>query len=138
MLDVNYREMINTLKPQISVPQPRHALKYPHTCMVGLQDISFQHRYRDVHIRNSHIAGCVMFSRPILFVICIYTDCFLCSHRQTEINQYRLLSSTLSSVSPVTWWWDMKDTLPMLADLAPRYLCASIIHTRRAYIFHCG
>ncbi len=36
---------------------------------VGLHDISFQHRYRDVRIRNSHIAGCAMFSRPILFVI---------------------------------------------------------------------
>ncbi len=39
---------------------------------LGLHDISFQHRYRDVRIRNSHIAGCAMFSRPILFVIYIY------------------------------------------------------------------
>ncbi len=52
-------------------------------CDIGLHDISFQHRYHDVHIRNSHIAGCAMFSRPILFVICIYTDCFLCSHTDT-------------------------------------------------------
>ncbi len=52
-------------------------------CLLGLHDISFQHRYRDVHIRNSHIAGCAMFSRPILFVIYIYTDCFLCSHTDT-------------------------------------------------------
>ncbi len=41
--------------------------------ILGLHDISFQHRYRDVRIRNSHIAGCAMFSRPILFVIYIYT-----------------------------------------------------------------
>ncbi len=50
---------------------------------LGLHDISFQHRYRDVRIRDSHIAGCAMFSRPILFVIYIYIDCFLCSHTDT-------------------------------------------------------
>ncbi len=43
--------------------------KYP---ALGLHDISFQHRYRDVCFRNSHIAGCAMFSRPIIFVIYIY------------------------------------------------------------------
>ncbi len=29
---------------------------------VGLHDISFQQRYRDVHICDSHIAGCAIFS----------------------------------------------------------------------------
>lgn len=37
---------------------------------------------------------------------------------QAEIKHYRFLPSALSSVSPVTWWWDMKDTLPMLYNLA--------------------
>lgn len=48
---------------------------------------------------------------------------------QAEINKYRLLPSTLSSVSPVTWWWDMKDTLPMLSELASRYLCVQASST---------
>ncbi len=119
MLDVNYREMISTLKPQISVPQPRHALKYPHTCMVGLQDISFQHRYRDVHIRNSHIAGCVMFSRPIHFVICIYTDCFLCSHTDTAstpdataVQRYPFLNKFSSRATARFQCW--KSIYPLL------------------------
>ncbi len=46
----------------------KHAV-YTAVFTLGLHDISFQHRYRDVRIRNSHIAGCAMFSRPILFVI---------------------------------------------------------------------
>ncbi len=33
-----------------------------HPFDVGLHDISFQHRYRNVHICDSHIAGCVIFS----------------------------------------------------------------------------
>ncbi|XP_048012168.1 E3 SUMO-protein ligase ZBED1-like [Megalobrama amblycephala] len=48
---------------------------------------------------------------------------------QTEINHYRSLPSTLSSVSPVTWWWDMKHTLPLLSDLATRYLCVQASST---------
>ncbi len=38
--------------------------------ILGLHDISFQHRYRDVRIHNSHIAGCAMFG--ILIVIYLY------------------------------------------------------------------
>ncbi len=119
MFDVNYREIISTLKPQISVPQLRHALKYPHTCMVGLHDISFQHRYRDVHIRNSHIAGCAMFSRPILFVICIYTDCFLCSHTDTAstpdataVQRYPFLNKFSSRATARFQCW--KSIYPLL------------------------
>ncbi len=58
--------------------------------VLGLHDISFQHRYRDVHIRNSHIAGCAMFSRPILFVI--YTLIVFFAHTQTlHLHQTRQL-----------------------------------------------
>ncbi len=35
--------------------------------LLGLHDISFQHRYHDVHIHDCHIAGCAIFS--ILIVI---------------------------------------------------------------------
>ncbi len=58
--------------------------------LLGLHDISFQHRYRDVRIRNSHIAGCAMFSRPILFVIYILIVFF--AHTQTlHLHQTRQL-----------------------------------------------
>ncbi|XDV25629.1 hypothetical protein PO909_029515 [Leuciscus waleckii] len=40
---------------------------------------------------------------------------------QAELNNYRSLPSTLSSVNSVTWWWNMKDTLPMLSDLATSF-----------------
>ncbi|XP_030196906.1 zinc finger BED domain-containing protein 1-like isoform X1 [Gadus morhua] len=40
-----------------------------------------------------------------------------------EIRHYRGLPSTLSTVDPVTWWWDMRGTLPALSSLAARYLC---------------
>ncbi len=57
---------------------------------LGLHDISFQHRYRDVRIRNSHIAGCAMFSRPILFIIYILIVFF--AHTQTlHLHQTRQL-----------------------------------------------
>ena len=40
-----------------------------------------------------------------------------------EIRHYRGLPSTLSTVDPVNWWWDMRITLPALSSLAARYLC---------------
>ena len=48
---------------------------------------------------------------------------------QEEIQQYRVLPSTLISVNPVTWWWNMRDTLPRLSDLATRYLCVQASST---------
>ncbi len=58
--------------------------------LLGLHDILFQHRYRDVRIRNSHIAGCAMFSRSILFVIYILIVFF--AHTQTlHLHQTRQL-----------------------------------------------
>ncbi len=86
---------------------------------VGLHDISFQHRYRDVRIRNSHIAGCAMFSRPILFVIYIYTDCFLCSHTDTAstpdataVQRYPFLNKFSSRATARFQCW--KSIYPLL------------------------
>ena len=41
---------------------------------------------------------------------------------QEEIQQYRGLPSTLTSVNPVTWRWNVtvRDTLQMLSNLATR------------------
>ncbi|KAF7706827.1 hypothetical protein HF521_020081 [Silurus meridionalis] len=55
---------------------------------------------------------------------------------QAEINQYRRLPSTLSSVSPETWWWDMKNTANDFRFGNKASLCAGVIHTLRAYMFH--
>ncbi len=40
---------------------------------LGLHDISFQHRYHDVHIHDSYIAGCAIFSILIVFSINVHT-----------------------------------------------------------------
>ncbi len=61
-----------------------------HIWKVGLHDISFQHRYRDVRICNSQIAGCAMFSRPILFVIYILIVFFAQTHT-LHLHQTRQL-----------------------------------------------
>ncbi len=39
--------------------------------LLGLHDISFHHRYRVVHIRDSHIAECAMFTILIVIFILI-------------------------------------------------------------------
>ncbi len=87
---------------------------------VGLHDISFRHRYRDVRIRNSHIAGCAMFSKPILFVIyTVYTDCFLCSHTDTAstpdataVQRYPFLNKFSSRATARFQCW--KSIYPLL------------------------
>ncbi|XP_037539225.1 zinc finger BED domain-containing protein 4-like [Nematolebias whitei] len=48
---------------------------------------------------------------------------------QEEIKWYRSLPSTRTSVNPVTWWWNARDTMPMLSDLATRYLCVQASST---------
>ncbi|KAK7128468.1 hypothetical protein R3I94_016894 [Phoxinus phoxinus] len=48
---------------------------------------------------------------------------------QEEIQLYRGLPCTLSTVNPATWWWSMRDTLPMLSSLAARYLCVQASST---------
>ncbi|XP_047222620.1 E3 SUMO-protein ligase ZBED1-like [Girardinichthys multiradiatus] len=48
---------------------------------------------------------------------------------QEEIQRYRGLPSTLTSVNPVTWWWNVRDTMPMLSNLATRYLCVQASST---------
>ncbi|KAM8762179.1 zinc finger BED domain-containing protein 4-like isoform 2-T2 [Acanthopagrus schlegelii] len=48
---------------------------------------------------------------------------------QEEIQRYRGLPSTLTSVNPATWWWTVRDTLPLLSDLATKYLCVQASST---------
>ncbi len=49
---------------------------------VGLHDISFQRRYRNKRIRNSHILGCAMFSFTVLLTV-IFILIFFFDHAQT-------------------------------------------------------
>lgn len=48
---------------------------------------------------------------------------------EEEIQRYRGLPSTLTSVNPVTWWLNARDNMPMLSDLATRYLCVQASST---------
>ncbi|XP_015241853.1 PREDICTED: zinc finger BED domain-containing protein 1-like [Cyprinodon variegatus] len=48
---------------------------------------------------------------------------------QEEIQRYRGLPSTPTSVNAVTWWWNVRDTMPMLSNLATRYLCVQASST---------
>ncbi len=87
-------------------------------CELGLHDISFQHRYCDVHIRDSHIARCAMFSRPILIVIFILIIFFAhtqtpCLHRKWQLYRHihfeinlvaELLQVIFSAGNPFILW----------------------------------
>ncbi|XP_038158986.1 E3 SUMO-protein ligase ZBED1-like [Cyprinodon tularosa] len=48
---------------------------------------------------------------------------------QEEIQRYRGSPSTLTSVNAVTWWWNVRDTMPMLSNLATRYHCVQASST---------
>lgn len=48
---------------------------------------------------------------------------------QDEMQRYKGLPSTLTSVNPVTWWWNMRDALPVLSKLATRYPCVQASST---------
>ncbi len=93
------------------VHEDKNAKKVRHKhLLVGLHDISFQHRYHDVRIRNSHIAGCVMFSRPILIVIFILIV-FLLTHTAstpyaTAVQRYPFLNkfSSRATASDFQCW----------------------------------
>ncbi len=86
-----------------------------------LYDISFQHQFHDVHICNSHIAGCAMFSIMIaIFILivffahtqtpclhrtwqlscCVYTVCLHWT-RQSDLCNHLILVSVLSRSATV-------------------------------------
>ncbi len=97
---------------------------------LGLHDISFQHRYRDVRICNSHIAGCAMFSRPILFIIYIYILIVFFAHTDTAstpdataVQRYPFLNKFSSRATARFQWW--KSIYPLLKLLRCRGACWS-------------
>ncbi len=40
--------------------------------VIGLYDISLQHQYHDVHICDSHIAGCAIFILIVTFILIVF------------------------------------------------------------------
>ncbi|XP_015248262.1 PREDICTED: zinc finger BED domain-containing protein 1-like [Cyprinodon variegatus] len=54
---------------------------------------------------------------------------------QEEIQRYRGSPSTLTSVNAVTWWWNVRDTMPMLSNLATRYRCVQASSTPSEHTF---
>ncbi|KAG7274572.1 hypothetical protein CRUP_022085 [Coryphaenoides rupestris] len=54
---------------------------------------------------------------------------------QKEVDFYRSLPAALSSVNPATWWWDKRDSLPVLSQLSPKYLCVQASSTPSERVF---
>ncbi|KAK0137905.1 Zinc finger BED domain-containing protein 1 [Merluccius polli] len=52
-----------------------------------------------------------------------------------EIRMYRGLPAIHISSDPVLWWWQKRDTLPLLYDVAQKYLCAQASSTPSERVF---
>lgn len=52
-----------------------------------------------------------------------------------EIRMYRGLPAISITSDPILWWWQKRDTLPLLHDVAQKYLCvqASSTPSERAF-----
>ncbi len=48
----------------------------------------------------------------------------LTEHVDLEVKVYKGLPAIPMAEDPVMWWWEKKDTLPLLFIIATRYLCA--------------
>ena len=52
-----------------------------------------------------------------------------------EILEYRSLPGALSEVDPIQWWWHRKGKLPLLSNLAAKYLCVQASSTPSERVF---
>lgn len=52
-----------------------------------------------------------------------------------EIKMYRGLPAVPMSSDPVLWWWQKRDTLPLLHSVAQIYLCAQASSTPSERVF---
>lgn len=58
---------------------------------------------------------------------------------QQEIELYRNLPAVATSEDAVAWWWDRRDTLPLLSKLSNSYLCIQASSTPCERVFsHAG
>lgn len=53
-----------------------------------------------------------------------------------KMDLYRSLPAVLSSVDPMTWWWEKRDLMPVLANIAPKYLCVQASSTPSERVSH--
>ena len=52
-----------------------------------------------------------------------------------EVQLYRSLPSIPSTSNATLWWWDKRDTLPLLSGLAESYLCVQASSTPSERVF---
>lgn len=51
-----------------------------------------------------------------------------------EVQEYRSLKDELTKVDPVNWW-DKRDRMPLLSNLAKKYLCVQASSTPSKWVF---
>ncbi|KAK7881000.1 hypothetical protein WMY93_032395 [Mugilogobius chulae] len=54
---------------------------------------------------------------------------------ELEIQMYRGIPPISVSADPTLWWWQKKDTMPLLAHLAEKYLCVQASSTPSERVF---
>ncbi|XP_070826810.1 uncharacterized protein [Chaetodon trifascialis] len=54
---------------------------------------------------------------------------------QREIQLYRNLPAAPTSEDALSWWWERRDTLPLLSELSGSYLCVQASSTPRERVF---
>lgn len=54
---------------------------------------------------------------------------------QKEIQMYRKLPAVPTSEDPVMWWWERRDTFPLLSELSSSYLCVQASSTPHERVF---
>ncbi|XP_045930909.1 uncharacterized protein LOC123986603 isoform X1 [Micropterus dolomieu] len=54
---------------------------------------------------------------------------------QQEIQLYRNLPAVPTSEDALAWWWERRDTLPLLSELSNSYLCIQASSTPRERVF---
>lgn len=52
-----------------------------------------------------------------------------------ELEMYRDMPPIMTSEDPALWWWNRRDTYPLLSDLALSYLCVQASSTPSERVF---
>ena len=52
-----------------------------------------------------------------------------------EIQHYRGLRPITLAEDPVVWWWEKRDTLPLLSELSQGYICVQASSTPSESVF---
>ena len=52
-----------------------------------------------------------------------------------EVQEYRSFKGVLTNVNPIMWWWEKRDRMPLLFNLANKYLCVQASSTPSERVF---